>query len=108
MDWGTDVTAQSYNPPGVRRAVDPWVTLRQWLTPAEVLKLVTRDNAELLALSGPRNPCPGKLGVVEPGAHADLLLVDGDPLAQLELLADPARNLMVIVKDGVVAKNQLH
>ena len=43
--------------------------------------MATADNAELLALSGPRNPYPGKLGVVEEGALADLLLVDGDPLA---------------------------
>ena len=65
--------------------------LKQWFTPAEALKLVTHDNAQVLALSGPRNPYPGKLGVVEPGALADLLLVDGDPLANLDLIADPAR-----------------
>jgi hypothetical protein len=46
-------------------------------------------NAELLALSGPRSPYPGKLGVVREGALADLLLVDGDPIAQLRLIEDP-------------------
>jgi imidazolonepropionase-like amidohydrolase len=83
------------------------VRLLRWYTPAEALRMATADNAELLALSGPRSPYPGRLGVVEAGALADLLLVDGDPLADLKLLADPARNLVVIVKDGKVYKNTL-
>ena len=81
--------------------------LKQWFTPAEILKMVTHDNAQLLALSGPRNPYPGKLGVVEAGALADLLLVDGDPLANIDLIADPAKNFVVIMKDGKVYKNSL-
>ena len=79
--------------------------LTRWYTPAEVLKMATHDNAELLALSGPRNPYPRKLGVVEEGALADLLLVDGDPLANIKLLEDPAKNLVVIMKDGKIYKN---
>ena len=62
---------------------------------------------ELLALSGKRNPYPGKLGVVDEGALADLLLVDGDPLENIALVADPARNFLVIMKDGVIYKNTL-
>jgi imidazolonepropionase-like amidohydrolase len=78
------------------------------MTPAEVLKLVTHDNAQLLARSGPRNPYQaGKLGVVESGAYADLLLVDGDPLVNLDLIGDPAKNFSVIMKDGKVYKNTL-
>ena len=61
----------------------------------------------MFQLSGPRNPYPGKLGVVEPGAYADLLLVDGDPLANLELIADPAKNFVLIMKDGRIHKNLL-
>ena len=53
----------------------------RWYTPAEALKMATADNAELLALSGPRSPYAGKLGIVQEGALADLLLVDGDPIA---------------------------
>lgn len=75
------------------------------MTAAEALKLVTHDNAQLLALSGPRNPYPGKLGVIEEGALADLLLVDGDPTTNLDLIADPGKNLLVIMKDGRVYKN---
>ena len=49
----------------------------------------------------------GKLGVSAPGAYADLLVVDGDPLADLRVLTDPRRNLKVIMKDGVLYKNEL-
>ena len=79
----------------------------RWYTPGEALKQATSDNAELLALSGPRNPYPGKIGVVEEGALADLLLVDGDPTTDLKLVADPAKNFLVIMKDGKIHKNSL-
>ena len=82
-------------------------TMTRWYEPAEVLKMATADNAALLALSGRRNPYPGKLGVVEAGALADLLLVDGDPIADIALLSDPAKNLLVIMKDGRIFKNML-
>ncbi|HRK32630.1 MAG TPA: amidohydrolase family protein [Tepidisphaeraceae bacterium] len=83
------------------------VLLTRWFTPAETLRLATSQNAELLALSGPRNPYPGKLGVIEPGALADLLIVEGDPIADIKLLADPASNIRLIMKDGRVYKNTL-
>ena len=79
----------------------------RWFAPAEVLKMATAGNAGLLALSGPRSPYPGRLGVVEEGALADLLLVDGDPLANIDLIGDPAKNFVVIMKDGTVYKNTL-
>jgi imidazolonepropionase-like amidohydrolase len=70
--------------------------------------MATAVNAELLAMSGPRNPYPGKLGVIEAGALADLILVDGDPLANLKLIADPDKNFLVIMKDGRVVKDALY
>ena len=79
--------------------------LGRWFTPYEALKMATSTNAELLALSGARNPYPGRLGVVAEGAFADLILVDGNPLKQLDLVADPDRNFLVIMKDGVIYKN---
>lgn len=79
--------------------------LVRWYSPAEVLKMATADNADLLASCGARNPYPGKLGVVAEGALADLLLVDGDPLTNLELVTDPAKNFVLIMKDGKVFKN---
>ena len=59
----------------------------------------------MLSLSGLRNPYPGKLGVVEEGALADLLLVDGNPLETIDLVADPAKNFNLIMKDGKIYKN---
>src|SRR5262249_4362665 len=59
----------------------------EWFTPVEVLRQATSTNGELLALSGRRNPY-GKLGVIEVGALADLLLVNGNPLENLKLLED--------------------
>jgi imidazolonepropionase-like amidohydrolase len=81
--------------------------MTRWFTPAQTLRMATRGNAELLALSGPRNPYPGKLGVVEEGALADLLLVDGDPLTNLSLIATPETSFVVIMKDGRLYKNLL-
>ena len=82
--------------------------LARWYTPEEALKMATGDNAQLLTLSGPRNPYPDKLGVVEEGALADLLLVDGNPLENINLIADPTKNFLVIMKDGKVQKNLLN
>jgi imidazolonepropionase-like amidohydrolase len=79
--------------------------LARWYTPAEALVMATGTNAQLLAMSGKRTPYPGKLGVVEEGALADLLLVDGDPLKNINLIADPAKNFVVIMKDGKIYKN---
>lgn len=102
--WGTDIL---FNPAMVDKQGAILATMTRWYTPAEVLRMATSVNAELLAMSGPRNPYPGRLGVVEEGAIADLLLVDGDPLANLQLVADPGRNFVVIMKNGKVYKNTL-
>lgn len=81
--------------------------LTRWYTPAEALTMATSTNAELLRLSGLRDPYPGKLGVVEEGALADLLLVDGNPLDDIRLIEDPSKNFVVIMKDGRIYKNSL-
>lgn len=81
--------------------------MQRWYTSFEALKMATSANAELLKLCGPRDPYPGALGVLEEGALADLILVDGNPLEKLDLVADPAKNFLVIVKDGKVYKNAL-
>ena len=102
--WGTDTLfdAQAATTQGAQLA-----KMVRWYTPAEVLRMATSDNAGLLALSGLRSPYEGRLGVVEPGALADLLLVDGDPIADIGLVADPAKNLVVIMKDGRIYKNSV-
>jgi imidazolonepropionase-like amidohydrolase len=77
----------------------------QYFTAAEVLRQATSNSADLLELSGLRNPYPGKLGVIAEGAYADLLLIDGDPLQDPGLLADPEKNLVLIIKDGQIVKD---
>lgn len=81
--------------------------LTRWYAPAEILRMATADNAELLALSGLRSPYEGKLGVVQEGALADLLLMNGDPIANISLIEEPAKNFSVIMKDGAIYKNTL-
>ena len=79
--------------------------LKRWYDNADILRMATGANGELLALSGPRNPYPGKLGVVEEGALADLLVVDGNPLDDIGLIANPETSLLVIMKDGKLYKD---
>lgn len=82
--------------------------LERWFTPYETLRMATSTNAELLAMSGPRSPYQdGPLGVIAAGAYADLILVDGNPLEDLSLVADPDANFDLIMKDGVIFKNAL-
>jgi len=102
--FGTDVLfSQSL----AQRQGELLVKFTRWYTPAETLAMATGTNGELLAMSGERNPYPGKLGVIEQGALADLLLVDGDPIADIKLIENPAKNLVVIMKDGKIYKNIL-
>lgn len=102
--WGTDTL---FNPEGAARQGAKLAKMVRWYTPAEVLRMATSTNAELLAMSGPRNPYPGKLGIVQAEALADLLLVDGDPLENIQLVADPQSSFVVIMKDGIIYKNRL-
>lgn len=101
LAWGTDFL---FDPQQNAHQNAYILRLKAWFTPAEILKLVTHDNAQLLALSGLRSPYQGKLGVVREGALADLILVNGDPLANIDLIADPGRNFVVIMKDGKIYK----
>lgn len=101
LAWGTDFLFE----PDLNAQQNAYILrLKPFFAPAELLRLVTSGNAELLALSGPRAPYQGRLGVVEAGALADLILVRGDPLADIDLIGDPDRNFVVIVKDGVIVK----
>ena len=69
--------------------------------------MATSVNAELLAMSGPRNPYPGTVGVIEEGALADRLVIDGNPIDDIGLLARPDKNFMIIMKDGTIYKDTL-
>ncbi|MCX2760662.1 amidohydrolase family protein [Vibrio sp. Sgm 22] len=85
----------------------------------EVLKQMTSTAGEMLAMSGPRGTTQGKLGVIEKGAIADILLVDGNPLEDMKVLgataewfdADPEYKtidtIKLVMKDGVVYRDEM-
>ncbi|MGO1119095.1 amidohydrolase family protein [Rhodovibrionaceae bacterium A322] len=78
---------------------------RYW-TGAEILQQATFNTARLLEMSGPRNPYQeGPLGIIEPGAYADLVLVEGNPLEDINLMVDHDENFSIIMKNGVIYKN---
>ena len=104
MAFGTDIL---FSAAGATRQGAELAKMLKWYSAPELLRMATGANADLLKLSGPRDPYPGKLGVVEEGALADLLLVDGDPLTNIKLIEDPAKNFMVIMKGGKIFKNLL-
>jgi imidazolonepropionase-like amidohydrolase len=100
--WGTDTL---FDADLAARQGKQLAKMTRWYSAPEVLVAATSGNAELLAMCGERNPYAGRIGVIEPGAFADLLLVEGDPLTQINLLADPDRSLALIMKDGVIYKD---
>lgn len=102
LAFGTDIVT---DPNTLLRMNEEFVHRTKWFTPAEILCQATSVNAELMALSGKRNPYPGKLGVIEEGAYADLLLVNGNPLDDISILTKPEENLAVIMKDGKIYRN---
>jgi len=100
--FGTDVL---FDPALGKKHGKLLAKLKRWYTPYEALKMATYDNAQLVKMCGPRDPYPGELGVVKEGALADLLLVDGNPLENLDLVADPDKNFVMIMKDGKIYKD---
>ena len=82
------------------RQSDEFVIRGRVLPAIEVIRSATCHAAELLGMVG-------EVGCVAPGAHADLILVDGDPLADLSLLTGQGRHMPVIMKAGAFIKNAL-
>jgi imidazolonepropionase-like amidohydrolase len=89
--WGPDAQKSQLREFEMRRDLD---------TPAAILRSATAVNAELLMEKG-------KLGVIAEGAHADLLVVEGDPLADVDVMTRPETNLKLIMKGGAIHKNEL-
>lgn len=104
LSWGTDCL---FDAKLASRQGAQLSKMIKWFTPYEILKMATATNAELLKLSGPRNPYPHQLGSIEEGAYADLLIVDGNPLIDIKLIENPEINFKLIMKDGVIYKNTL-
>ena len=101
--WGTDTL---FDPELAKKQGKIVAKMQRWYAPHEILKMVTHDNAQLLKLSGPRDPYPGKLGVVEEGAYADLILVDGNPLETLDLVEQtsscPGRSFEQVMEEQYI------
>ena len=95
IGYGTDLLGEMHADQSLE------FTLRAPAMPAaEILRSATAVNAELLGQTG-------KLGVVAPGALADLVVVDGDPLQDLTLLQQQGRHLPLIIKAGKIFKDTL-
>lgn len=104
MALGTDIL---FNPKGTATQGGQLAKFARWYDNAEVLRMLTSGNADLVALSGSRNPYPAKLGRIEAGAYADILVLEGNPLDDISLIADPDRTMKLIMKDGRIHKNTL-
>ena len=102
--WGTDILFSPSNLPNHARQL---AKLTRFYDPLEVLRLATGNAGELLKLCGPRNPYPHDLGVIAPGAYADILIAEGDPARSLDFLTDPAAKLKLIMKNGRIHKDTL-
>jgi imidazolonepropionase-like amidohydrolase len=101
--FGTDLWGDE-----LPRLTTEFAARKAYFSDAEILRQATSVNGELLKLTGKLNPYPdGPLGVIAEGAYADILLVEGNPLENIELLTDPEQNIPVIMKDGKVYKNTL-
>jgi imidazolonepropionase-like amidohydrolase len=94
--YGTDLLGSAY----IQQCRE--FTLRSEVyNPVEILRQATSVAAEMMQLDG-------QIGCIKPGAHADVLVVDGNPLRDISLLAADGRNLKTIVRGGTVIKNELH
>ena len=95
MGFGTDLVGPLHD-----RQSQEFLIRGQVLAPVEVLRSATSINAALMQRSG-------ELGTIAPGAVADILVVDGDPLSDFGLLQEQGRHIPVIMKDGRFHKNEL-
>ena len=103
--FGTDLL---FSPDTTDLQSDLFVRFGQVFGNAGTLMIGTSGNADLMQMSGERNAYKdAALGVLKPGAWADMLLVDGDPTQDLAVLTDHGRNLAMIMKNGKLYKDTL-
>lgn len=92
----------------ITKTPDDMVLRKRWFKDVEILRQNTSYAAKWLAKSGTKNPYrEGPLGVIKVGAYADMLLVKGNPVKDVSIMADWKNNLKVIMKDGKIYKNTL-
>ena len=93
--YGTDLLGGTYT-----QQCREFTLRSEVFTPLELLRQATSVPAEMMMMDG-------QVGCIAPGAHADLIVVDGDPLKDIGLLAANGRHLSAIVRGGAVVKNEL-
>ena len=93
--YGTDLFADLHD-----QQLQEFVIRSQIVPPADLIRSATTTAARLLQREG-------QLGVIAPGALADLLVIDGNPLADIRVLTTPEQTLKLIMKDGQIFKNEL-
>jgi imidazolonepropionase-like amidohydrolase len=93
--YGTDLFADTHD-----WQLQEFIIRSQVQPPADLIRSATSTAARLLCREG-------ELGVVAPGALADLLVIDGNPLDDIRVLTTPAQTLKLIMKQGTVYKNEL-
>ncbi len=100
---GGDMFSSAYGP----RQADNMIIMKNYgFTPVEILKVGTSNAAEVLSWSGGMNPYKdGPLGIITEGAYADVILVDGNPLENIDMIQ--RAHVRVVVKDGAIYKNTL-
>ncbi|MFY0618768.1 amidohydrolase family protein [Shimia sp.] len=85
-----------------------FVARTAYYEPVDILRQATSLNAELFERSGRRHPyLDGPLGVIKEGAYGDLLLLNGNPLEDISLLAEPESGISLIMKGGKIFKDEL-
>jgi imidazolonepropionase-like amidohydrolase len=95
LGYGTDLLGST-----TVRQCREFTIRRDVFSPLELLRQATSINAELMMMEG-------RIGCIAPGAYADLLVVDGDPLKDIKFVADDGKHLAAIVRGGEIVKNQL-
>jgi imidazolonepropionase-like amidohydrolase len=95
VGFGTDLLGPTYT-----QQCREFLIRREVFSPTEILRQATSVNAALLQLDG-------KLGCIKEGAFADILVVDGDPLSDVTVLAEDGRNIRVIMRAGELMRNEL-
>ena len=95
MGFGTDLIAELEQYQSMEFAIR-----REVLSAQEILKSVTCNNAKILQLEN-------QIGVITPGAFADLIAIKGNPVEDISLLEKPERNIKLIMKAGRIYKNLL-
>lgn len=93
--FGTDLIGSTYT-----QQCREFTLRAQVFTPLELLRQATSTAAEMMRMEG-------EIGCIAPGAHADLLVVDGDPMRDISLLAADGRALRMVVRGGAVVKDEL-